>query len=146
MSVIAWDGKTLAADRMVVIGDTIYTGRKLWPLEEGGGALAEVGNADCGASMVRWWKEGAKREEFPESQKGDKWATLIVALPGRPVFYYEKTPEPIESRDDFSAWGCGREAALGALALGASAQKAVEVASQFILYCGRGCDFVRVNP
>lgn len=42
MTVIAWDGNILAADRQCNVGDTIYSVRKLWPLD-GGGAIAATG-------------------------------------------------------------------------------------------------------
>jgi hypothetical protein len=147
MTVIAWDGKTLAADKMSLCGDTVSTVKKLWPLRETGleGAIAVTGSLDKSLVMKRWYEEGKDRAKWPDFQNKDDWALIIVALPGFPVVYFEKHPEPIEVIDPFMAWGSGREAALGAMAMGADAIRAVEIASQHIFGCGRGCDFVMVN-
>jgi len=144
MTVIAWDGKTLAADRKACFGDTEYSTQKLWPLADGG-ALAFCGDLDCGMSMKRWYEEGADISKWPEFQKSERWALLIIALPGQPVIIYEKLPEAFSYLDPLQAWGSGREAALGAMAMGADAIKAVEIASLVVHNCGRGYDFVMVN-
>jgi ATP-dependent protease HslVU (ClpYQ) peptidase subunit len=42
--------------------------------------------------------------------------------------------------DPFMAWGSGRDFALGAMAMGATAREAVAVACRFNVYCGNGID------
>jgi hypothetical protein len=145
MTVIAWDGKILAADRQGTVGDTIYTIQKLFPLSHGG-AMATTGHADSAAVMRQWWSDGANKKLWPACQSDkDKWSCLIIARPNKPVLSYETLPEPLVGVDCLAAWGIGREAALGAMAMGADAIKAVEIASRIVIGCGRGCDFIEVN-
>ena len=144
MTVIAWDGRTLAADRLGVNGDTLHTVKKLWPLEKGG-AIAVSGSLPQGLELKRWVEEGMEKEKFPSKKKDEEWALLIVVLPGKAAVCFENLPEPIEVLDSFGAWGCGREAALGALEMGADAIKAVKVASKWVDGCGRGCDYVVIE-
>ena len=140
MTVITWDGKVLAADRQCLRGDTIMTARKLWPLENGG-VMAVCGKLAHGMALKKWVENGMHKKEFPKIKEGEEWASLIIAMPGEPVVYFENTPDPIEICDPFAAWGVGREAALGAMAMECGAIGAVEIASRFVSGCGNGCDF-----
>ena len=144
MTVIAWDGHVLAADRQATHGDTIASVKKAWPLKNGG-AVAVCGNLSHGLALKRWVEEGMERKKFPKLKESEEWTRLIVALPGKSVVMFENTPEAIEIIDPFLAWGCGREAALGALEMGASAIKAVEVASKWVEGCGRGFDAIMIH-
>lgn len=143
MSIVAWDGKILAADKQCGVADTIYTMQKLWRLKSGD-VIAVVGSTSNSMVVKRWYESGAKREEWPECQKNDNWAQLIVASK-EGCFYFCNQPEPIKVLDQFYAWGVGREVALGAMEMGADAIKAVEIASKHISGCGRGCDYAEVN-
>ena len=57
MTVIAWDGETLAADRQSLRGDTIMTTRKLWPLKNGG-VVAISGLLSHGIALKKWVENG----------------------------------------------------------------------------------------
>lgn len=84
MTVVAWDGKSLAVDKQATCADMRMTTTKACRL-----------------------------------QQGD-----VVAL----VF------------DRFMAWGSGRDFAMGAMEMGASAYRAVEVAIRHSTGCGYGID------
>ena len=144
MTVIAWDGFTLAADRQATVFDTIHTTQKLWTYPDGS-AIAVTGYLSAGEYMRLWFETGSHPDRWPDTQKSDDWAILVVARPGQGLVYYERYPVPITVVDPFRAWGSGREVALGAMAMGADAIKAVEIASRFVIGCGRGCDSVRIN-
>jgi len=144
MTVIAWDGKVLAADRQTSIGSTISTTRKIWKLKSGA-MLAVSGTLDAALVLKKWYEDGADPTKWPlDFQKGTDWGEIIVVTEGR-VLQYQSTPEPIEALDEFMAWGVGCEAALGAMAMGSGAIKAVEIASRFVLGCGNGCDYMCVE-
>jgi ATP-dependent protease HslVU (ClpYQ) peptidase subunit len=143
MSIVVWDGKILAADKQAIFGDTIRTTRKLWKLESEE-VIAVVGLLGNCLIVKQWFAAGAKQEEWPECQKSDEWAQLIVVSKDG-CFYYDSQPMKIEVLDPFCAWGVGREVALGAMEMGADAIKAVEIASKHISGCGQGCDWVEVN-
>ena len=137
ITVIAWDGHTLAADKMACCGDTAVTCTKLRRVEDK--VFAWCGGRGEGQGLIAWYLDGADKDKFPAFQKTDDWALLVIAAPGGVVFY-ERTPEPIACEDPYGAWGSGREVALGALAMGADARRAVEVASLHTHTCGLGVD------
>jgi hypothetical protein len=140
MTVIAYRDGILAADKQGSRGDTIYTATKIFRREYG--AIAICGDADSALSMVRWIDGGEIAGGFPLSQDTDRWAQLIVVRNGE-LFVYGRTPYPERlGDDDFIAFGVGREAALGAMEMGAGAEEAVMVASKWVTGCGRGVDVV----
>jgi hypothetical protein len=144
MSIVAWDGKILAADRQCTVTDTIFTIQKLWKLSSGE-VVAFVGIATEGLLIKQWYEAGAKPENWPECKEEDDRLKFIVASK-EGCFFYDGEPIKIKVLDPFRAWGIGREAALGAMAMGANAIEAVKIASKHVIGCGRGCDWVEVIP
>lgn len=143
MSVIVWDGKTLAADRQGMSAELRILIIKMRQLSDGT-ILAWTGNHECGLAMARWYEEGARPEQLPASQNKDDWSRLIVLLPNRKLITYEQYGEPQEVLDCPTAFGAGRDFAIGALAMGADARKAVEIACQFSVVCGFGVEAIDV--
>lgn len=142
MSIVAWDGKILAADRQGDSGGTNFTIKKLFKLKSG--EVVSFVGAYCSGLMVKeWYEAGAKFEEWPECQNTDNWVNFIVASK-EGCFYYQQTPIPIKVIDAFRTWGSGEDLALGAMEMGADAIKAVEVASKYDQGCGQGCDHAEV--
>lgn len=139
MSVVVWDGRTIAADCQATNGSLKFRISKMRRLTDGT-VLAWTGIHPCGLAVARWYEDGAKREDWPASQNKDDWSTLVVVLPNGRAFSYERFPEAIDVLDLPAAWGCGSEFALGAMAMGADARKAVEIASQFSAGCGFGVE------
>ena len=139
MSVVVWDGRTLAADRQMVCAGLRSTVSKIRRLDDGT-LLGVTGHHDAGLLMFRWYEDDAKREEWPDVQSGKRWCRLIVVLPSGSVGFYEQQPEFQVVLDPFAAWGAGRDFAIGALAMGADARKAVEITNQFSVDCGLGVE------
>ena len=139
MSVIAWDGKTLAADKRASFGTTIHTTTKIF--HSGDALVAYAGDASFGEEMRAWYGRGAKPEDFPVSNRDkEDWAGLLVIRRGRPIARYERTPYPVLFEDTLFAIGSGREFALAAMHLGKTAREAVEVAIALDSGCGNGID------
>lgn len=63
---------------------------------------------------------------------------MVVSRAG--VVYYERQPFSLTIEMPHHAIGIGRECAIGAMAMGASAYRAVEIASGLIDGCGGGID------
>lgn len=152
MTVVAWDGRTLAADRRMTDGaGLIRAVRKIhaWTEHDQGLArpagLAITGDAAVGSEMLEWLKAGAVPEAWPEAAREDE-ATLIVVLrnEGRPatIRQYTRGPYPMTVLDEISAWGSGRDFALAGMSLGLNAAKAVELACRFDCYSGGGVDLI----
>jgi len=155
MSIVAWDGKILAADKMAASGVAeICT--KIFKFKipvdfENGEKLSDfvcafTGPIPVGMLMVDWFKSGARKKEFPEVQKTDDWSRLIVAHHSFKygVRIYDNTPAYYELEDPFLAWGAGAEVALGAMAMGADAIGAVGIASRYYTTCGQGIDYYQI--
>lgn len=139
MTVIAWDGKTLAADKRATSGGLALTVTKI---ERSGPStlLGHTGDCATGRELKAWWLAGAKPADFPASaRKDDSYATLIVITPGK-ITYYNTGPYPLVLEQTFAAWGSGRDFALAAMHLGKDAREAVAVACVFQTDCGSGID------
>lgn len=144
MSVVAWDGRTLAADKQATSSSKIAVVTKIRRLTSGE-VVAWTGSADCGLLMAKWYEDGADPEKWPDFQKDkDAWTRLIVASSTGAKFYEQRLVAiPVE--DKFMAWGAGQDFALGAMAMGADARRAVEVAIRYSDSCGCGVDSFEVT-
>lgn len=138
MSVIAWDGKTLAADRQATAGN----GRKMRATKiyqlDSGAVVGFVGDLDQGARVLAWMEAGAKDEDFPKPIDEESRTTVIIAQDGECQVCWGDFPLTHAVDEPFYAFGSGADLALGALAVGATAVQAVEIACQFNADCGRG--------
>lgn len=139
MTVIAFDGKTVAADRLAVQGGGI--GRSVTKIERFANCvLAITGGWDIGAELREWFKAGAVPADFPaKARDGD--ATLIVFDPDAGhVRTFNSGPYDLPMLLSRCAFGSGRDYAEAAMHLGCNAVRAVEVASHFQTDCGMGVD------
>lgn len=137
MTVIAWDGHILAADKRATSGNVAYTVTKVERF--GAHLLGIVGEADVAHDLREWLKAGADPKDFPKSARRDT-ATLVVITIGMRPRAFASGPHPMLYADDRVAWGCGRDFALAAMYLSYDARRAVEVACVFDVGCGNGID------
>lgn len=144
MTVIAWDGKTLAADRRATLGTLIREKRKVFRAHSpqwGIVLAAYAGDADAGEEVLEWFKNGAIPKDFPPLQRDkDSWAGLLIVMPDGHLWKYERSPQPLEFPPQHFALGSGRDFALMAMHLGKTAAEAVELTSLFDSGCGNGVD------
>ena len=142
MSIIAWDGQRLAADKRASIGSLIRTTTKVFRLPV---TLAGYeGDADAGEEILAWFKAGHDPKTFPASQRSkDTWAGLLIIWPDGVLWKYEHTPYPIPFPPQQFAIGSGRDFALAAMHLGKTAAEAVEIACHFDSGCGNGVDVLQ---
>lgn len=140
MSVIAWDGRILAADKRACLGSLIRTVTKINRVDHA--LCAYAGDAAGGEEVLAWFSRGAKPDEFPASQRDrENWSGLLVIRRGGLILKYEHSPYPVRFEDKFFAIGSGRDFALAAMHLGHDARKAVEVAIALDNTCGNGIDW-----
>lgn len=137
MTVVAWDGKTLAADRRCTRGGTIYSTLKIHRV--GDMLVGMSGGTDYCAALLAWFKNGAKPEDWPETQKDPDYACALVIVDGM-AFTYDRTPVPVPMLEPICAIGSGREVALGAMTAGATAAESVHIATRWMSDCGNGVD------
>jgi 20S proteasome alpha/beta subunit len=139
MTVIAWDGTMLAADKRLCFGDLATTTTKIFKVADS--LVGYSGDCDAGEEMLAWFRSGAMPEAFPPYQRqNDRWAGLLVITPDKRIKKYERTPYPLIIQDKCFAIGSGRDFALAAMHLGYSARDAVEVTCQLDSSCGNGID------
>lgn len=144
MSVIAWDGKMLAADKRACDGSLVRTVTKIFKIN--GCLVGYSGNADQGEQMVEWFRNGEKQDEFHPSQRDkDDWAGLLVIRPDGKIHKYERTPYPISFEDKLFTLGCGRDFALAAMYCGKTASEAVELTCLLDNGCGNGIDVLTLD-
>lgn len=147
MTVIAWDGKTLAADSMETdsAGYFIRNCKKLYRLKSGG-MLGEAGMSDNRAIVALF--DNVKDEgDLPtraELEATKSEGSYIVVLPDKSVYHIE-----IDEVDNYArfvaqvmpskvgpcAVGHGADYAIAAMALGKDAVGAVKLACKYSAYC-----------
>lgn len=141
MTVIAWDGKTLAADRQATNSECRREVKKIYRLKNG--EIASFCGSEAGArELLAWYEQGADPAKYPPMQATTDWVRLVLVT-GKGVVEYEQRPIPQPIIEPFFAWGSGRDYALGAMAAGASAKQAVLIASRYSVGCGMGVDVAR---
>jgi len=139
MSVVAWDGKAVAADKQATCSSMRFTVTKLRRLGTGE-VLAWTGDLDSGVLLAQWFEDGADPAKWPKCQEDkDQWVRLLV-FSSAGARFYERQPVAVAIEDRFMAWGSGRDYAVGALACGKTAREAVEIAARFSTECGMGVD------
>lgn len=136
MSVIAWDGTTLAADNQATLHGRSILIEKLVQLEEGVLA-AYTGDHEEGQMLVAWYEAGAIKENWPDFQRPDDFTTLII-VENQMVYQYQAHPHRVRIEAGCFAWGEGAPYALGAMRAGADAALAVEIANHYSIFCGLG--------
>lgn len=147
MSVIAWDGKSLAADKRAQLGGLFRTTTKVFRVDALSLA-AYAGDADAGEEVLAWFRAGANPAQFPATQRDrEGCAGLLIVWADGCIWKYERTPHAVKFPPQQFAIGSGRDFALAAMHLGKTAPEAVEVACVFDSGCGNGVDvLVHTEP
>ena len=143
MTVVAFDGQSLAGDRLAAAGGTpLPRTRKVFWLRAPNGKQALVGFSG-GSSYTNAYLNWMNGGPAPVSGPDEKWSILLIEHP-RLVWYRS---DSANRWDLFGAtkWaiGSGADYALGAMAAGKTAADAVRIASRLDVGCGLGVDVVR---
>ena len=137
MTVIAWDGKTLAADKRACMGSFTYTVTKLYRI--GDRIVGFAGSQALAGRLRAWLEAGADPDTYPDNEAEDGCYFIAIRGDGT-IERYESTGYPIIVEEKFFACGSGREYAMAAMYLGVDARTAVDIASKFDESCGNGID------
>lgn len=139
MTVIAWDGRILAADRASTNVGYLRTVTKIFRVP--GGVVAFAGDEANAMALLEWFRLGRDVSKWPKTQEdGDRAASALFVDEANILWRYSTTPYPERCEDAFDAVGSGRDYALAAMYLGHSARVAVEVACALDNSCGKGVD------
>lgn len=139
MTVIVFDGRTLAADKLACYGNTCNAVTKI--ARHGNLLMGGAGEFAFVQAMFEWVRSGRAVESFPKSQSDkDDWQPLLVIEADGSPSLYERTPYPVRYEQKVAAIGSGKEFARAALWCGKSAREAVECANALCSDCGLGVD------
>lgn len=134
MTVIAWDGRTLAADSLTTFGDE----RSLIPAEKiriaHGRAYGAAGIAGIFDALIEWHHAGADAAAPPKGVDKE-WSLLVIEQDLTGWHYCGEALHPMRIAAPWSIGSGGRFAA-GAMLAGADAAQAVEIAIRMSTTCG----------
>jgi ATP-dependent protease HslVU (ClpYQ) peptidase subunit len=139
MTVIAWDGATLAADKQSTAQNLKRTVTKIHRIR--GELFATTGAGAHCCAMLEWFEGDRDPAKWPRQTDDDNYGNVIQVTRNGVFQWYGNglpVPEPLE--DKFMAFGCGRDFAIAAMHLGKSAREAVEIACVYDINCGNGVD------
>jgi 20S proteasome alpha/beta subunit len=140
MTVIAFDGKTMAADRMSGNQWTSY-GRSTKIAKVDGHLIGGAGVAAVSREFIDWFRSGRVPSDYPAGMKDkDDSTTMLVITPCGVVNVYQRSPMPMVHDNTWYAIGSGQEVAAAVMHVGYDAVKAVEVACAVCTGCGGGID------
>jgi 20S proteasome alpha/beta subunit len=141
MTVIAWDGKTLAADRQ---STDVGLRRSVTKISRAGDGslMGAAGQSHICRALRAWYDAGARPEDFPDK---DKTSHLLVISTKGEMRVYDGHPVPAVFEVERMAIGSGRDYAEAAMFLGKTAREAVEVACHFDNGCGNGIDTLELE-
>jgi hypothetical protein len=142
VTTVAYRDGVIAADRR--IGGWM-NGPKLFRLKDGS-VFSGAGDLDDVLEVLHWLKAGAKEAGKPALADVPDGSDFLLACPnGKAYWLTSPWLRRVEILDEFYAIGSGAQYALGAMAAGASAKRAVEVACKFDEGTGKGVNVIRVK-
>ena len=148
MTVVAWDGKSMAADKLMCCGNLKKTTTKVYEIDDKivgfAGALSK-----CFACLDWVRNSYGDIDKFPRVGSDDEdyiVEILVYDRTNKTLMYYENCPFPIPiDPDTCVSIGSGLQFAEMAMKLGKTAKEAVEVVSELCIYCGAGVDVFYVE-
>lgn len=135
MTTIAWDGMTMAADRVGIVDGQKVLVNKIHELSDG--SIAGIaGSLTRGLEIITWLEKTMNNEdiEFPIQASQDEpenGAWVLVVDGSANITLYTNSPEGVTIHNEKVALGSGGKEARVAMHFGANAIKAVETASLF---------------
>ena len=145
MTVVAYDGKTLATDTQMTYGSLLTTTSKL--RADASCYYASCGDPAAAEALIEWLTSGGPFPRIPSMPDGEPACVLwCVPRNGEVPFYISSAlPQEVPLTAPYWAGGTGAGVALGAMFVGADAIKAVEAACKHDTQCGGDIEAVTVG-
>jgi ATP-dependent protease HslVU (ClpYQ) peptidase subunit len=138
MTVIAWDGRTLAADKQSTSHGMRRTTTKIYRVSDG---LVALSGSGCHAhALLAWFRGDRDPAKWPREDGEQSGQIIHFTREGVFVYAGDLPPHGEPIHNPFIAFGAGRDYAMAAMHLGCDARRAVEVACEFDTSCGCGVD------
>ena len=144
MTVVVWDGETLATDRQANDGSLKWETDKAWYVmrDDKPYIVSGVGYLKYIIALREWFTKGAEPDKYPQGlEVGVHRITssqLVVVSKDEGLILYDDTPHPVTYGFTPCAFGDGKEFSYGALSMGATSSEAVGVTNEHSLHCGKG--------
>ncbi len=141
MTVVVWDGETLATDCAATDGVAKWESTKAWEgycADYGDVIISGAGPLQTILRMRDWILGSNPHRVFPKQQEGPQFCYFLVVTKHQGLLRWEQGPIPIEHGYSKCAFGEGKDFAYGALAMGATAEEAVKIANEYSVHCGLG--------
>ena len=135
----------MAADSQLTSGELMDLHVRKVHRRKGDGALVGfAGYASHGRAFTKWFLGGEKGARPSLGDSDDNCSTAIVVRPNGLVEFHDRrgTYTP---RGDYFVAGSGADIALGAMAAGASARKAVKIAIEYDTQTGGKINWARLR-
>jgi len=100
MTVIAWDGVTLAADKQNTIVGYAHVATKIHRVPSG--IVGFMGNGAHAVQVLAWMKAGMTVADFPRADSEDSIGQAILITKMAKAFGYNNSPHGLEYEDKFS--------------------------------------------
>lgn len=133
MTTIAWDGRTLAADRQLTTSGVRYETTKAHRLRDGS-LFASCGSLENNVAVRTWLNDGGDK---PIIDKDDDYDGVLIKPDGT-AWILSKKLYFIAIESPCYATGSGRDFALIAMRMGKTAREAVELAAELCIFTGMG--------
>lgn len=140
MTTIAWDGRTLCADRQLTTSGVRFETTKAHRLKDGS-LFASCGALENNVAVKQWLNGG---DDKPAIDKDDDFDGVLIRPDGT-AWMLNKKLHLIAIESPYFATGSGRDFALLALKLGKTAREAVELACELDIWSGMGITELTVD-
>ena len=144
MTTLAYDGRTLAADKQATGGGAKCSVTKIFRVGEL--VIGFAGELGLAMEMLDWVRRGRTAADFPAAQRKTEDSCELVVIDAGRILVYERSPHAYTVEDPVYATGSGRDFAIAAMYCGLDARKAVAVACQFDSHSGMGVDAIDLLP
>ena len=134
MTVIVWDGRTLAVDSAALQGNVVHRADKVVLINGNRELLTGHGDAALVLQLVDWYKAGADVATFPFTSGFSHNPAELIVLRRDGLYRYEG-PHPIYHGQNACAFGDGADFAYGALYVTMFSAKAVAAACEYSPSC-----------
>lgn len=141
MTTIAWDGTSLAGDRLRSFNGTPVPATKVFRI--GRLLVGCAGDSEDCVSFIAWIAAGMDQKAPPKMESLD--ALVIDGDNKNQVFWYSQRCIPLPLEVKQWALGSGADYALGAMHAGANAHRAVTIACGLDVNSGLGVDVVEMK-
>jgi hypothetical protein len=146
MTILVWDGKTLAADKRLNRGDNVAgVVTKIKKLENGK-LLGYCGASAFQEAAFDWVERGANPERYPKPIDTEDYIGILVINTDKSIQYFEANrPYPICVENDKFSFGAAGDIGDALMMVGIDARECVEIASRVLGYCGNGIDTLTLD-